>query len=183
MKKLLSFIALILLLMNYSCDSQRNKLVSDWNLASMSVNISESMSSVELKNVNGLNKTLTTLSIKENGVFTFTSQSKGAHKKYLDIYLPFYNACGVWQKEGNILSLKFSPEAKVNPNEVINEGFEITTNSVVLEYEILDERSIDRLSLNLKSSSWSIEGLTPLQIKYLTESQMNFVSYDFEQLF
>jgi len=39
------------------------------------------------------------------------------------------------------------------------------------------------LSLNLKSSSWSIEGLTPLQIKYLTESQMNFVSYDFEQLF
>jgi hypothetical protein len=152
----------------------KSKLISDWNLTSMYVKIG---------NVDGLNKTLTTLSIKDNGTFTFNSQSKSAQKKYLDIYFPFDYSTGVWQRHKNILKLKFSPEASINPEKVINDGFEDSSGGVIFEYEIIEEPSIDLLSLKCKSQLWSVKGVSGNDMKYLSVHLMNFSSYDFQQLF
>mgnify|MGYP006127089659 CR=1 FL=1 len=162
----------------------KSKLISDWNLTSFYVNMEDAMSSnVELKNVSGLNKTLTTLSIKDNGVFTFNSQSETAQKKYIDIYFPFDYSTGVWQFHKNILKLKFTPDAAINPQKAINDGFEYSKGAVIIEFMLIEDPSIDRLSLKCISSSYGTKGVNIGNMKYLSGCKMNFASYDFEQIF
>ena len=89
----------------------------------------------------------------------------------------------MWQFHKNILKLKFTPDATINPQKAINDGFEYSKGAVIIEFMLIEDSSIDRLSLKSISSSYSTKGVNIGNMKYLSGCKMNFASYDFEQIF
>jgi len=157
MKKLFYLILTSFLL--FTCNPHKSKIINDWNLISITT-YEESKS-----NENSMSKSRTTLDMKKDGSFTFTSDG---NDEIINKYFPFYNRNGFWELEGDVLSLQFTDGSD---------------GGITLDFLIIEERSIDRFRIQGLKYRISTAGVSANDIIEILSSEIYFVSYSFEQAF
>ncbi len=157
MKKLLHLTLISFFL--FTCNSHKSKIINDWNL--ISITTYEEIKS----NKNSMSSSRTTLDMKKDGSFTFTSDGDD---KMINKYFPFYNRDGFWKLDGDILSLQFTDGSD---------------DGITLDFLIIEEPSIDRFRIKVVGYRISTGGVSIKDIKEISTAEMYFVSFSFEQAF
>ena len=143
----------------FTCNPHKSKIINDWNLISITT-YEESKS-----NKNSMSRSRTTLDMKKDGSFTFTSDGDD---RIINKYFSFYNRNGFWKLEGDVLSLQFTDGSD---------------DGVTLDFLIIEEHSIDRFRIKGLGYRISTGGVSVRDIKEVSSAEMYFVSFSFEQAF